>query len=217
MKLSMQVLLLGMVAILIGCAGEKNEVSADNTILAVRTFEDEAGLGAEEQTEFALLSGDIKTPEDAQLAAETATWVPASSLDFDDELDFVAMDDEDGVDFSNGRRDRDNRQTRRRRNRNNNRGRNYTPVRHDHYHYWENYRGFSRPNNRRFRRLSRCGWGFNYRGSCHRPYSWAHDYGWRWRGGYTFRWNSRWSNRYRSNRRYRRVRSNSEVYLGFYF
>jgi hypothetical protein len=92
MKLNSLALLLSGL-ILAACAGEKNEVQADGTVLAVRTME------TGEVTEVALLEGDFATPEQAQIAAESANWIPMSQFSRDQELDFVDTNAEEMTDF----------------------------------------------------------------------------------------------------------------------
>lgn len=73
---------------LAACAGEKNEAQSDNTILAVRSFETGATGNEAEATEIAVISG-AETPEQAQVLAENANWVPVSKFN-NSEIDFAS-------------------------------------------------------------------------------------------------------------------------------
>jgi hypothetical protein len=203
MKLNSLALLLSGL-ILAACAGEKNEVQADGTVLAVRTME------TGEVTEVALLQGDFATPEQAQIAAESANWIPMSQFSRDQELDFVDTNAEEMTDFvefanqfsrddrrrvtprddrrSDSRRDRgpDRRNDDRRFTSRHNDGRgNWRPHRQPNHH-WQ-----SRPWQRPVRPVwnySHCNYRYIWYGSrCVLPISRRYGYVWHPRWGFVYK------------------------------
>ncbi len=80
---------------LVACGGKQDSqeiVPGEGAILAVRTFEDVDGTEQEGMTEVAILEGDFNSPEQAQLAAESAQWTDIASFELDDEVDFESID-----------------------------------------------------------------------------------------------------------------------------
>lgn len=110
MKLKMISLLLLTTQFIVSCGGDKNETQVDDSmILAVRSLEGAEGLDEGERTQVALLSGNIATPEQAQLAAESAEWIPMDQFQQDEELAFVQPGTQPAdmvTEMNHGRRDR---------------------------------------------------------------------------------------------------------------
>ena len=237
-RIGMLVVLYTLGAFMGGCAGDKNETSVEDTILAVRTFEDQSGMSGEDQTEFAVLTGDFSDPEQAQLASENAIWIPASQFPLDDEMDFLtgeesalyqtSADSDDSRDRDNSRRrNRDNNRRNDGRNRDDNdrrnrnagrvrgqgRGHDWRPSRRRNYDRWRN-RHYDRPSSRRFSRLHRCGSYFSYRRGCFRPYSRHHGYYWKRRYRYQTTWRGP---RRRGRKSYAHVHVGSQIYISFWF
>jgi hypothetical protein len=92
--MKLKIMILGFIAssLLANCGGKKNETQVDgNMVLAVRSLEDTNEVAEEERTQVAILSGDLSSPEKAQIAAENARWVPVSQFSQDDELAFDSV------------------------------------------------------------------------------------------------------------------------------
>ncbi len=191
------------------CAGDKNQVQTDGVVLAVRTVE------TGETTEVALLSGNFDTPEAAQVAVESADWIPMDQFAQDDELDFIDASSEglisdanNQIEFSRNNRNmnnghRNNRHSGRRSN-NHHRGNNWRP--HHSNRHWQSHT-WHRPTNH-YWNFNRCHHTFIWHGGrCVVPRSrvWG-NYHWRPRHGFIYR-------PHRGHVRY----SNSSWFVRLYF
>lgn len=96
MKMKTFALLLGLLTLVSACAGEKNEASTNDTVLAVRNFEGQNGQSGE--AEVAVINA--KDPKEAEANAQNATYIPLSR--FDNENSVVNFRNvEDGGDKQN--------------------------------------------------------------------------------------------------------------------
>ncbi len=206
--------IIGVSLLLSACAGEKNEVQADNTILAVRSFETGATSNSSEGTEVAIISG-AETPEQAQIAAENATWVPVSQFAQDDELGFKAANSTQQTGGGWGG------------NNNNNwggghHGQRHTPRRvHGHHGQHGNWRPYTSINVNVWQQNTWVQPTYTYvGGNCGAYYVWYNNgCGIPYTGYYNYSWQVRWgySMTVRPRPHYPRWQHNRRAYVRFYF
>ena len=205
------------IGLLLSACGDKNAVSTSDMILAVRSLDDNTNFNGE-GLQVALLDADnIRSEEEARIAAETAQWVSvddfsSNNLVFREEED----DDSDESQFASTSYRPQNRSRRHRSDGCSSRRRDYhrtSSTRYHNRHGRHCWRPYPRDHWARIRisiTYPGCRRGqFYRRGRCVLPYTPVHDYYWAPR--YVYRTHRRRPHRDWNRRRGNRIRTNFRI------